>query len=190
MKRRTSHPGALLADILPDTGITPVELAEQLHIPQQQLESILKEEAPVTTEIAEKLGSKFGDGPGIWLRMQAAYDKWAELNAAIQADLDYPIVSAPHREHVSYRCPCCKCLTLHERGGYEICPVCFWEDDGQDDPYADQVRGGSNSDFSLTQARLNYLVYGAMEERFVKSVRKPTDEEAAPPLPGSQPDES
>src|SRR5262249_6030280 len=43
-----------------------------------------------------------------------------------------------------YRCPCCHCLTLHERGGYEICPVCFWEDDGQDDHDADEGRGGPN----------------------------------------------
>ncbi|MFF1770133.1 CPCC family cysteine-rich protein [Streptomyces sp. NPDC058249] len=31
-----------------------------------------------------------------------------------------------------YGCPCCGFLTLDERGSYEICPVCFWEDDGQD----------------------------------------------------------
>ena len=50
------------------------------------------------------------------------------------------------------RCPCCGCLTLGERGGYEICPVCFWEDDGQDDHDADVVRGGPNRALSLTQA--------------------------------------
>ncbi|MFS8121813.1 CPCC family cysteine-rich protein, partial [Rhizobium sp. BR 250] len=91
--------------------------------------------------------------------MQAAHDNWADLSAAVQAEieyLDYPIIHEPYRETVSYRCPCCRCLTLHERAGYEICPVCFWEDDGQDDPYADQVRGGPNADLSLTQARQNY----------------------------------
>ncbi|MBO0124405.1 CPCC family cysteine-rich protein [Agrobacterium sp. OT33] len=74
----------------------------------------------------------------------------------------YPIVYEPYCETVSYRCPCRKCLTLHERAGYEICPVCFWEDDGQDDPYADQVRGGSNGDMSLTQAPLNYARKNAL----------------------------
>jgi hypothetical protein len=28
-------------------------------------------------------------------------------------------------------CPCCLHRTLKERSGYDICPVCLWEDDGQ-----------------------------------------------------------
>jgi hypothetical protein len=27
------------------------------------------------------------------------------------------------------QCPCCGYYTLDGRGGYDICPVCFWEDD-------------------------------------------------------------
>ena len=40
-------------------------------------------------------------------------------------------------------CPCCGFVTLPERGADDICPVCFWEDDGQDDHDADEVRGGA-----------------------------------------------
>ena len=29
-----------------------------------------------------------------------------------------------------YPCPCCRCRTLQERGAEEICPVCYWQDDG------------------------------------------------------------
>jgi len=76
-----------------------------------------------------------------------------------------------------YRCPCCHCQTLDERGGYDICPVCFWEDDGQDDHDADVVRGGPNGSLSLTLARENYLKFGACDVRSVKNVRPPTDEE-------------
>jgi hypothetical protein len=32
-----------------------------------------------------------------------------------------------------YPCPCRGFITLTGRGGYEICPVCLWDDDGQDD---------------------------------------------------------
>lgn len=52
-----------------------------------------------------------------------------------------------------YSCPCCGELTLPERGGYDICPVCTWEDDGQDEHDADIVRGGPNGDLSLADAR-------------------------------------
>lgn len=29
-------------------------------------------------------------------------------------------------------CPCCGYMTLDRRGAYDICPVCFWEDDGSE----------------------------------------------------------
>ena len=70
-------------------------------------------------------------------------------------------------------------LVLREiqRAGYEVCPVCFWEDDGQDDHDADEVRGGPNSDLSLTQARRNYRNFGACDRRSLEHVRKPSPEE-------------
>ena len=53
-------------------------------------------------------------------------------------------------------CPCCGHPTLSERSIYEICSICWWEDDGQDDADADAVRGGPNGAYSLTQARANF----------------------------------
>ena len=53
-------------------------------------------------------------------------------------------------------CPCCRCWTLSERGAFEICDECGWEDDGQDDEDADVVRGGPNGALSLTAAREIY----------------------------------
>jgi len=73
-------------------------------------------------------------------------------------------------------CPCCGHATLTERGVYEICPVCFWEDDGQDNADADQWRGGPNR-VSLREARTNFLRFGASIEADCESVRRPTAEE-------------
>ena len=75
------------------------------------------------------------------------------------------------------RCPCCGCRTLNERGGFDICPVCFWEDDGQDDHDAEVVRGGPNGSLSLAEARANYLRLGACEASMVGNVRPPRPEE-------------
>jgi len=76
-------------------------------------------------------------------------------------------------------CPCCGCLTLHGRGSYEVCPVCFWEDDGQDDPYADEVWGGPNGRLSLATARENYRRIGASDEASIPKVRAPLPSESA-----------
>jgi len=73
-------------------------------------------------------------------------------------------------------CPCCGYATLSERGGFEICEVCFWEDDGQDSEDADIERGGPNQT-SLTVARRNYLKYRASDERAVAHVRSPRSDE-------------
>ncbi len=80
-------------------------------------------------------------------------------------------------EGILYRCPCCNYRTLDERGGYDICPVCFWEDDGQDDSDADTVRGGPNGYLSLSEARKNFNEIGASHPKRLPHVRKPTPEE-------------
>jgi hypothetical protein len=69
---------------------------------------------------------------------------------------------------------------LAERGGEEICPVCFWHDDGQDDPDADATLGGPNGDLSLTQARYNFAKFSASGESQRAHVRAPRDQERPP----------
>lgn len=76
IERCPSHPGALLHDIIPATGKTKVEIANLLGISRQQLYDILNEKKPVSPNVAARLGKLFGDGAGVWLRMQAAHDAW------------------------------------------------------------------------------------------------------------------
>jgi hypothetical protein len=59
-----------------------------------------------------------------------------------------------------YPCPCCRLLTVSAPAGFEICPICSWEDDGQGDADADVVRGGPNGDLSLTEARATFAGNG------------------------------
>jgi hypothetical protein len=76
------------------------------------------------------------------------------------------------------KCQVCGYKTISEYGSYEICDVCFWEDDGlYEDP--DLVRVGPNGGLSLTQARNNYQEFGAVEKKFINDVRKPTPSEMA-----------
>lgn len=76
-RRCPTHPGALLRDdIIPATGRTKAEIASLLAISRQHLYDILRERKPVSPTVAVRLGKLFGDGAGIWTRMQAAYDTW------------------------------------------------------------------------------------------------------------------
>ncbi len=62
-------------------------------------------------------------------------------------------------------CPCCGYATLDERGGWDICRICWWEDDGQDNDNATVVAGGPNSNVSLARARLNFITSGIFQPK-------------------------
>lgn len=57
-------------------------------------------------------------------------------------------------------CPCCGRDTLDDRGQFDICVVCWWEDAGQDNESADEAFGGPNENISLSRARANFLIHG------------------------------
>lgn len=71
------------------------------------------------------------------------------------------------------QCPCCGCFTLEERDAWEICPVCFWEDEHVQSDH--EVSGGNG--ISLHEARLNYARLGACDHNHITHVRKPTPDE-------------
>jgi Cysteine-rich CPCC len=76
-----------------------------------------------------------------------------------------------------YRCPCCHYKTLRGQAEDEICPVCFWHDDGQGENTADEVWGGPNKTLSLRQARINFAEMGAVDKRVLQFVRNPLPDE-------------
>ena len=76
---------------------------------------------------------------------------------------------------VKYACPCCEYLTLSEDppGTFEICPVCYWEDDGSENEMPTSECAGGPNDVSVDQARSNYQKFGACSKAFLSKVRKP-----------------
>jgi hypothetical protein len=79
---------------------------------------------------------------------------------------------------MSFPCPCCGYKTFkHEPdGSYDICGVCYWEDDPIQLKEPD-YEGGANR-VSLRQAQKNFQLFGACEGDMVKWVRKPAPDEA------------
>jgi len=69
------HPGELLReDVLPALARPRAEIARLLGVSRQTLHAILTERAPVTPEMALRLGKLCGNGPELWLNLQSRYD--------------------------------------------------------------------------------------------------------------------
>ncbi len=72
---RPTHPGELLReDVLPALGRSKVAIAALLGVSRRQLYNILDEEAPITPQMALRIGKLTGTTPESWLAMQQAYD--------------------------------------------------------------------------------------------------------------------
>jgi len=54
-----------------------------------------------------------------------------------------------------------------------LCPVCWWEDDGQEEADPSGVRNTVNGHLSLNKARMHYSRCGAAHPSFLPYVRKP-----------------
>ena len=68
-------------------------------------------------------------------------------------------IRRPRVEGTVYACPCCGYPTMDDRGGDLICLLCRWQDDGQDNPYEEEIWGGPNYSYSLEEARRNFQAH-------------------------------
>lgn len=67
-----------------------------------------------------------------------------------------------------HQCPCCDYYTLSDRGSFEVCPVCYWEDDGADLQSLDVISDANH--ITLRQARGNFERMGAADQAAVSLV--------------------
>ena len=68
------HPGEYIREALDDLGITQMVLAKTLGVSAMRISHLVREERPVTAELALRLGQAFGQSPQYWLNLQADYD--------------------------------------------------------------------------------------------------------------------
>ncbi|WP_437939840.1 CPCC family cysteine-rich protein [Sorangium sp. So ce341] len=71
------------------------------------------------------------------------------------------------------QCPCCDYFSLPCQGEYEICEVCFWEDDGGDVGDLDRYSGPNH--MTLREGRDNFRRIGACDERALAHVLPAAD---------------
>lgn len=76
-----------------------------------------------------------------------------------------------------FACPCCGYKTYIEKpnGHYDICEVCFWEDDPNQLDDSDDEDGANK--VSLKQGQRNFIEFGACETAMIENVRPPGNDE-------------
>ena len=79
-----------------------------------------------------------------------------------------------------FACPVCGHKTLDALADYDICPICYWEDDVLTEGKED-VSSPSNYGQHLSEAQANFVLFGASKEEYVEKVRKPTESELPDP---------
>ena len=63
------HPGELLREV-----VLPSIMADATGLSLEQVQEILACRAPVTPDIAERIANWIGNGPRLWLNLQAGCD--------------------------------------------------------------------------------------------------------------------
>ena|SRR3569832_2723882 len=84
------------------------------------------------------------------------------------------------------QCPCCRYVSLPERGMSLICPVCFWEDDA----FVGNELGLPSlcNKMTLRQTRANFIEIGACDAKMLAHVLPVREREGfrCEPLPPTE----
>ena len=68
------HPGAFLAEILHETGMSQAAFARAIGVSAMRISHVVKGMRPVTAELALLFGKALEQSPEYWMNLQAAYD--------------------------------------------------------------------------------------------------------------------
>lgn len=71
------HPGAVLRDdVLPALGWSRVKLAKRLGVSYRVISQVLREQKPLTPDLAIRVARLLATTPESWLNMQQKLDIW------------------------------------------------------------------------------------------------------------------
>ncbi len=76
-------------------------------------------------------------------------------------------ITVEGRPEELFRCPCCCYKTIIKRGNYYVCPVCYWEDDGNDEP---SIYSSPNH-MTLIEGKENFEKYGVCSISMISKVK-------------------
>ena len=68
------HPGEHLLEELDELGMSAVELAQQIQVPDKCVTELLNGRESITGDLALRLAHFFGTSPEFWLNLQKLYE--------------------------------------------------------------------------------------------------------------------
>jgi addiction module HigA family antidote len=78
-----AHPGEVLLDLyLKPLGVSITAPADALGVTRKHVSEIVNGRAPVSADMAIRLGGALGTEAEIWVNMQAQYDLWEAMQKA------------------------------------------------------------------------------------------------------------
>jgi antitoxin HigA-1 len=91
------HPGEVLAHKLEALGVTPTELARQLHVPANRITQIVNGKRAITGDSALRLAHWFRNDAEFWMCLQVRYDLYIAAKESGQQIDSLPTVSTDAR---------------------------------------------------------------------------------------------
>ena len=85
-RRQPTHPGAIIKSNIEALGASVNAVALAIGVTRAALGKVVAEKSAISPEMALRLGTFFGNGPDVWIRMQNDYDLW-EAHERIKAEL-------------------------------------------------------------------------------------------------------
>ncbi|MFD1395619.1 CPCC family cysteine-rich protein [Kroppenstedtia eburnea] len=131
-------------------------------LPDSLQEEILHNNGPVADVMSPRYDPLLMEA----LKKEYVGVKNAYLSEQVSRILGEEIVVEGQEDRL-FACPCCMYRTLTERGQYDICPVCFWEDDGNDK--LGHYSGPNH--MTLAEGRDHFVQYGAVTPSALKYIK-------------------
>jgi antitoxin HigA-1 len=98
------HPGEVLAGELEELGMTPAELARELHVPSNRLYQLIAGKRSMTADTALRLEQWLGVEAAFWMNLQKSYELDVaaeqigdEIKRTVQRRAPRELASSPHQ---------------------------------------------------------------------------------------------
>lgn len=141
----------------------------------QRIPQIIKDEIPNCLKLEIEKNGKYGDVEnkkydpiilmGIYHEFRGVKNSYLEKE--IQKLKNKEIIVEGVVEELE-KCPCCDYRTLDKKCDWEICKVCFWEDDCTLN--LDEISGANH--ITLREGKENFLKFGACDKKSIELVDK------------------